>query len=346
MLAEKLVKAPNYGKSVEHLGDLSQKQLKKWQIDQQLRVEVNSPEASLHIGIIEPKKEWAIESGNFWYDASKGAFKKIAKKHPEIKMPEMLYWQKFPEDVNDVKTGFSFSVKPQDDQVLWQEPKGNIVCLHGLGMDKSVFAATWGHVFAVHGYRVILVDLRGHGKSTGDYITYGRVESRDISQIIDHLQNNDMLNGKLIVMGGSYGAAVAIQAAGIDGRIDAVIAMEPFTSLKECAPDFAKEQFGFFAILMGEKEICKIVDRAGEIANFDPDLNTPLDSVRQVDAPILFIHGRDDKHIPFRHSQELNDAACCGKLVIVDGKNHMNLAFEDIYPIRDEIIDWLESDKK
>jgi len=37
--------------------------------------------------------------------------------------------------------------------------------------------------------------------------------------------------------------------------------------------------------------------------------------------------------------------ACCGKLVIMDNRNHMNLAFEDIYPIRDEIIDWLEGNK-
>jgi pimeloyl-ACP methyl ester carboxylesterase len=345
MLAEELVKAPNSGKSAKQLADLSQSQLKKWQIDQQLRVEVDSPPASLHIGIIEPKKEWAINSGNFWYDALQDPYLNIAKQHPEIKMPEVLYWNKFPEDRNDGNTGLSFSEKAQEDQILWKETKGTFICLHGLHMDKTIFAISWGHIFAAHGYRVILVDLRGHGKSTGDYLTYGRIESVDVSQVIDYPHNSNMLTDKLIIMGGSYGSAVAIQAAAIDSRIDAVIAMEPFTSLKEAAPDFAKERLGLFAMLIGKRGIKRIVDRAGKIANFDPDNNTPLEAVKQINIPILFLHGRDDKHIPYRHSQELNDATCCGKIIIVDGKNHMNLAFEDIYPIRDEIIDWLEDEK-
>jgi len=99
-------------------------------------------------------------------------------------------------------------------------------------------------------------------------------------------------------------------------------------------------------MLMGKRGVYRRVDEAGRIANFNPDVNTPLEAVKQVDTPILFIHGKDDKHIPPRHSQELNDAASCGKLVIMDGRNHMNLAFEDIYPIRDEIIDWLEGTRR
>ena len=115
MLAEKLVKAPNYGKSVEQLGELSQSELKKWQIDQQFRVAVNSSYASLHIGIIEPKQEWAINPGSFWYE--------VFREHSEIKMPEMFYWQKFPENDNDGNHGFSFSEKPQEDHVLWQKTR-------------------------------------------------------------------------------------------------------------------------------------------------------------------------------------------------------------------------------
>lgn len=351
MVAEKLVMAPNYAKSTEELGDLSQGQLKKWQIDKQFRINVNSPQASLHIGVIEPKKEWTIECGSFWYNTLKKPFEnaiklhpEILKKHPDFKHPKVMYWVKYPVgDSNRKSAGFNFALKPQQDHILWQKPKGTVICLHGIKMDKTLLATSWGQIFAVHGYRSIMVDLRGHGKSTGDYMTYGRVESTDISQVIDYLQDNDMLNGKLIIMGGSYGAAVAIQTAAIDCRIDAVVAMEPFTSLKEVAPEFAKKNHGLFAMLLGKGGIRKIVDKAGIIANFDPDTNTPLQAVKQIKVPILFIHGKEDKLIPFRHSQELNDAACYGKILIIDGKNHLNLVFQDIYPIRDVIIDWLES---
>ena len=34
----------------------------------------------------------------------------------------------------------------------------------------------------------MLVDLRGHGGSSGRWLTYGVVESRDLSQLIDQLE--------------------------------------------------------------------------------------------------------------------------------------------------------------
>ena len=341
-LAEKTVMAPNHGKTPEQLGSLSENYLKKWQIDRQLTIKVNSPEAFLHLAIIEPKKEWTITSGTIWYDKLKKHFKEIKKQHPNVNMPETLYWEKFPKD-DDGKVGFNFSGRQQEIPPLWQELKGTIICLHGLYVDKTIFNSTWGPILAVHGYRVILVDLRGHGKSTGEYITYGRVESRDISQVIDYMELNDLLNGELIVMGASYGAITALQTAAIDNRIDAVIAMEPCTSLKQAAPEFTKERFGYLAFLLGKKGICKIIDRAGKIADFDPDSNTPLEAVEKISIPILFIHGKNDKHVLLRHSQELHRVASCSKLEIVEGKDHISLINNNIYPLRDKIIAWLDN---
>ena len=332
-LAEKIVMAPNHGKTIEQLDSQSENYLKKWQIDRQLRIDIESPEASLHLGIIEPKKEWTITPGTFWYDRF--------KKH-HIDMHETLYWEKFPKEP-DEKAGLIFAEEQQEAPPLWQELKGTIICLHGLHLDKTIFATSWGPILAVHGYRVILVDLRGHGKSTGEYITYGRVESRDISQVIDYMELNDLLKGELIVMGASYGAITALQTAAIDNRIDAVIAMEPCTSLKQAAPEFAKESFGYLALLLGKKGICKIIDQAGKIADFDPDRNTPMEAVEKISIPILFIHGKNDKHVLLRHSQELHDAAKCSKLEIIEGKDHISLINTNIYPLRDKVIAWLDN---
>jgi pimeloyl-ACP methyl ester carboxylesterase len=37
------------------------------------------------------------------------------------------------------------------------------------------------------GYRAVLVDLRGHGRSTGKYTTFGVQAAKDLSQVIDAL---------------------------------------------------------------------------------------------------------------------------------------------------------------
>ena len=51
------------------------------------------------------------------------------------------------------------------------------------------------------GYRAVLVDLRGHGRSTGKYLTYGVQEAQDISQVIDALEQQQLIAGEIGVLG-------------------------------------------------------------------------------------------------------------------------------------------------
>src|SRR5262249_7005553 len=108
-------------------------------------------------------------------------------------------------------------------------PLGTLIVLHGIYDSKESFSGVWGRIFASAGYRVVLVDLRGHGRSTGDWMTYGVVESQDLTKVIDVLEERHLVAGKLGVFGVSYGGAVAIQAAALDPRIQAVATMGAFS---------------------------------------------------------------------------------------------------------------------
>lgn len=348
MLAEKLAKTSNHGKTVEQLGELDGGELKKLQIDQQYRVEATSPPASLHVGVIHPKKEWTIEPGTYFYDLFQKAFQEEAKQNPETNIQKKYYWQNIPRSdkhtiLSITEFGLFFSAKQRNKPGLWKEPKGTIVGLHGFRTDKSVLALGWGQVLAAYGYRVVLVDLRGHGLSTGDYHTFGRVESEDISRVIDSLESKGWLQGKCVLMGGSYGAAIAIQTAAKDRRIDAVIAMEPYTSLKAISPDLARQTLGLLAVFLGKNGAYEVVDKAGKIADFDPD--TPLDVVGRIQVPVLFIHGKEDQLIPYQHSQKLKDAARYGTLLLLENRDHVSLVFKDMYPLKEKIIHWIESEE-
>ena len=54
---------------------------------------------------------------------------------------------------------------------------------------------------AFAGYRVALVDLRGHGRSTGEYLTYGVREAQDVSQVIDAMEQQQLIAGTIGVFG-------------------------------------------------------------------------------------------------------------------------------------------------
>jgi pimeloyl-ACP methyl ester carboxylesterase len=56
-----------------------------------------------------------------------------------------------------------------------------VLVLHGIG-DTRIGAAGYARLFVQHGYQVLLPDLRAHGESRGDVITYGIREAEDVSR--------------------------------------------------------------------------------------------------------------------------------------------------------------------
>src|SRR5215831_9206830 len=72
---------------------------------------------------------------------------------------------------------------------------GTVFVLHGIRAAKQ-WMRGWGTMLADAGYRAVLVDLRGHGRSTGDFMSYGVVEARDLSQALDALERRGLVTGK------------------------------------------------------------------------------------------------------------------------------------------------------
>jgi pimeloyl-ACP methyl ester carboxylesterase len=85
-------------------------------------------------------------------------------------------------------------------------PRGTVFLLHGIRADKNQVRG-WAGMLADAGFRAVLVDLRGHGRSTGDWLSYGVVESKDLAQVLDALVERGLVVGRVGVMGFSYGAS-------------------------------------------------------------------------------------------------------------------------------------------
>ena len=71
-------------------------------------------------------------------------------------------------------------------EVRRMPPRGTVLLLHGYLQNRN-FIVPWAVRLAQSGFRCVVLDLRGHGASTGDHISFGAFESRDISQVLDDL---------------------------------------------------------------------------------------------------------------------------------------------------------------
>jgi pimeloyl-ACP methyl ester carboxylesterase len=197
-------------------------------------------------------------------------------------------------------------------------PQGTVFVLHGI-RDTKASMRGWGRMLAASGLRAVLVDLRGHGRSTGDWLSYGVVESRDLTQALDALTARGLVVPPVGAMGISYGAATAIEWAGIDPRVAAVVAVAPFASLRAVVP-------GYVPVQLPPSFLNGAVDLAGALGGFDPDDASPATAITRTRASVLLIHGDADARIPFWHSEVI---AAAGRghaeLVIVKGAGHNSI---------------------
>ena len=79
-----------------------------------------------------------------------------------------------------------------------------VVCVPGMGDVRQVFRHTAPALVAA-GYRVAVMDLRGHGDSDTTFSAYGDVPAADdLLALVEHL------GGPAVVLGSSMGAATAV----------------------------------------------------------------------------------------------------------------------------------------
>ena len=173
------------------------------------------------------------------------------------------------------------------------------ILLHGIGGCKEHFLGL-SNKLRKQGIASIVFDSRAHGQSEGQYCTYGAKEKEDISAIIDLIKSRHP-NAPIGIWGNSMGGAVAIQAMALDKRIDFGIIESTFTDLSQIVFDYQKRLFK----IPSRKLSNYVLNRAGEIADFNPKFIQPIESVKNITQPILIAHGDADKNIPFAYGQAL-----------------------------------------
>jgi uncharacterized protein len=203
------------------------------------------------------------------------------------------------------------------------EPVGDWVMLcHGVG-DNRTGTLVYASFLLRHGYSVVMMDSRAHGSSGGDMATYGFKERYDTVAITDALYRTEKVR-RLYAMGVSMGGAQVLVSAAAEPRISAVVAEDPFASLREVSYDYAGLHFSpmLGKTLFRPASIAAMHSMA-KAAGFDPDEISPEHAVAARAFPVLLICGTSDTIIPCRHAEKIYDAASGPKeLWVVQGAEH------------------------
>jgi pimeloyl-ACP methyl ester carboxylesterase len=185
---------------------------------------------------------------------------------------------------------FHFSDLPIKPKLATNDIRGTVFLLHGYGLTKE-FMLPWGMVLAQAGYRAVLVDLRGHGHSTGNRIYFGGIERTDLGQCLDALEHRRVCAGPVGVLGISYGAVMALQWAAVDPRVQCVTAISPYwdpgTGMEEYLKTFEPELSA-----STDHKAAGLVAR--QLAAKWPDLTT-VSAVRGLKQPVLLVRGEQDE---------------------------------------------------
>ena len=217
-----------------------------------------------------------------------------------------------------------------------------LLLVHGLMVTGEMFEPVIGNLATRH--RVIVPDLRGHGRSRGLPPPYTAAQlASDLLHLLDHLGI-----GSTAVLGYSQGGAIAQQLV-LDYRKRCdrlVLACAYAFNMATFRESFEGHLFPLFLQALGIRRMAKIVcsvgakhlskERADWLAGIMANQNQEVmvrvwreamafDSrhrLREIGCPTLVIAGSNDNAVPVHHAKMLHDGIVGSQLVVMDGADH------------------------
>ena len=208
-----------------------------------------------------------------------------------------------------------YQILAEEKSDLW------VITVHGY-RGSAIENGLYAQQFHEKGFNVLLPDLEGHGLSEGKYIGMGYDDRFDIMKWIDLIISENP-NAKIVLHGVSMGASTVLLTTGekLPSNVKVAISDCAYTNVKEeflyLVDEYLELNFKNF-IMSGANTMCKI--KLG--ISFD-QINVTK-AVQKSTTPTLFIHGDQDKFVPFYMLDKLyraNENLIKDKLV-VEGAHH------------------------
>ena len=210
-----------------------------------------------------------------------------------------------------------------------EKPTDKLAIFHHGFTSHAVDNASHAKFFHEQGYEVLLLDLRAHGESEGEYVGFGILDRFDTLEWVRWGRARFGTDVKIVLHGTSMGGATVLMALGlpeIQETVSAVIADCAYTSPADIFSSVIQKDYH-----LPPAPIIKLTSaRAQKAAGYRFDEYSTLDALKNNRVPVLFVHGKEDKFVPTWMSRK-NYEACPGKkqILLVDNAGHGSSVFEN-----------------
>ncbi|MDR5587845.1 MULTISPECIES: alpha/beta hydrolase [Clostridium] len=188
-----------------------------------------------------------------------------------------------------------------------------VVMVHGY-TGEGMRMGSRAKAFYEMGYNIVIPDLRGHGKSEGNYIGMGWHDRKDIIEWINYIVNKDK-ESEILLYGISMGASTVMMTSGenLPSNVKAII--------EDCGYTSAWDEFSYQLKSMFKLPKFPIMYAASVITKMKSGYflkeASAIKQVSKSKTPILFIHGEEDKFVPYFMLDKVYNAAKCEKEILI-----------------------------
>jgi pimeloyl-ACP methyl ester carboxylesterase len=200
-----------------------------------------------------------------------------------------------------------------------------VILLHG-GLGHS---GNWGYqvpVLLANGYRAIVIDSRGHGRSTRDGRPYSyELMASDVLAVMNALDLN-----RVALVGWSDGACTAmILAAKYPSRIAGVFffacnmdptGVRPFEATPALERCFARHTEDYKQLSTPPEQFKNFVEDLGLMQRTQP--NYSMQDLAKISVPVRIVQSEKDEFIKREHAEYLARTIPNASFLLLDGVSH------------------------
>ena len=196
-----------------------------------------------------------------------------------------------------------YEIKARQNSNIW------VIAVHGY-MGSGTDMIQYVEKFRSYGYNGLIIDLRAHGRSEGQYIGMGWLDRYDLRMWIDKIIEENK-NCKIILYGISMGASTVSMTTGeeLPKEVKLAIADCGYTSVWEEFAVHLKKILHVlpFPLLYVASFMSKM------FVGYGFKEASTIKQLKKSKTPTLFIHGKKDKFVPFSMLDKIYKSAQCEK---------------------------------
>lgn len=215
-----------------------------------------------------------------------------------------------------------------------------VIYLHGNCSSRiEAFAET--QILLPRQITLLAFDFTGCGRSDGEYVSLGLKEKYDVEAVVYYLiKSNKVTN--IALWGRSMGSVTAFLFCEMVRNyniISCVIADSPFSNLIVLLKELANDKIMLPSIVI-DKLLKMVKLTIKESAGYDIGEIKPIESIKKLKLPIMFITGKNDDFVKSHHSHYLYEIYGGLKNFVMFEGDHNTIRPKSV---RKELLEFLET---